>query len=519
MENEFNEAVFVQLDTLDYNIRINGDSSEFSHFCNNPKEYRSDFMKYAKVSELFIAGHYYGSDSPYLFTRSDAKSPDFKIRTVADISCDIDGPVACTLRPSTILDPLYGYNPQTEAEDVYNKQDQARKVVDGKESFVNELETIRGFETVSFNEEAQIITEQDLKILYPKQRQQRSFDFTQGQVDAALSTDTKSKKVIAKGLQPKEGQKVGIRLNLNVLRSKKIPIQTVHEGQVGDNYKKVDGKSGFFNGEAINYSPAVTLKDAYFNTSQRGVYNIQKKNTYKTPIASVDGLYQEVPLADTNFDGVEIRFNPMTGNLFETMDGKPVRFVEEATVVGFRVYGRGKIEYFTEANKPKPYNPTSEKAKKSFKQRQQLPDGYFVEERGRGEFTLMKENRRAGEMSIAELQSDKPSVSQVYLRPTDKGLGLAPDMYREIAKAMRSKGKTLVSSKYTNNASQGVWKRLVKDGDGEVIGSRIDAEGKLRNMYSFIPSKPKQRQQKESKPTVEKLANFYAMDNKGFIKS
>ena len=123
LENEFNEAVFVQLGTLDYNTRINGDSSEFSHFCNNPKEYRSDFMKYAKVSELFIAGHFYGSDSPYLFTRSDAKSPDFKIRTVADISCDIDGPVACTLRPSTILDPLYGYNPQTEAEDVYNKQD------------------------------------------------------------------------------------------------------------------------------------------------------------------------------------------------------------------------------------------------------------------------------------------------------------------------------------------------------------------------------------------------------------
>ena len=181
----------------------------------------------------------------------------------------------------------------------YNRQDQARKVIDGKESFVNELETIRGFETVSPNEKAQVITEQDLEILYPEKAQKRSFDFTQGQVDAALSTDTKSKKVIAKGLQPKEGQKVGIRLNLNVLRSKKIPIQTVHEGQVGDNYKKVDGKSGFFNGEAINYSPAVTLKDAYFNTSQRGVYNIQKKNTYKTPIASVDGLYQEVPLADT----------------------------------------------------------------------------------------------------------------------------------------------------------------------------------------------------------------------------
>jgi len=123
LENKFNEAVFVQLDTLDYNKRINGEASSFSHFCKYPKEYQSDFMKYAKVSDLFIAGHFYGSDSPYLFTRKDAKSPDFRIKTIADISCDINGPVASTLRASSILKPLYGYNPQTEAEDIFDKKD------------------------------------------------------------------------------------------------------------------------------------------------------------------------------------------------------------------------------------------------------------------------------------------------------------------------------------------------------------------------------------------------------------
>ena len=35
---------------------------------------------------------------------------------VADISCDIDGPVACTIRPSTIDEPIYGYDPTTESE-------------------------------------------------------------------------------------------------------------------------------------------------------------------------------------------------------------------------------------------------------------------------------------------------------------------------------------------------------------------------------------------------------------------
>ena len=36
---------------------------------------------------------------------------------VADVSCDIDCAVASTIRPSTIADPIYGYNPSTEKED------------------------------------------------------------------------------------------------------------------------------------------------------------------------------------------------------------------------------------------------------------------------------------------------------------------------------------------------------------------------------------------------------------------
>ena len=121
LNKEFDEAVYVHLNTLDYNTRIDGATDSKSDFYSNPKDYRSDFMKYAKLSELFIAGHYYSADSPYLFTREDAKSADFKIRTIADISCDIDGPVASTIKPSTIADPIYGYNPQTESEDNFSK--------------------------------------------------------------------------------------------------------------------------------------------------------------------------------------------------------------------------------------------------------------------------------------------------------------------------------------------------------------------------------------------------------------
>ena len=49
-----------------------------------------------------------------MYTREDARHADFAIEVVADISCDIDGPVASTLQPSTIADPVYGYDPVQE---------------------------------------------------------------------------------------------------------------------------------------------------------------------------------------------------------------------------------------------------------------------------------------------------------------------------------------------------------------------------------------------------------------------
>ena len=123
VSQSFDEAVYVHLDFYDYNERIDGSVFSNKDFFSNPEWFQSCFMNYASCADIFIAGHYYGKGSPFLFTREDAKSSDFKIRTIADISCDIDGPVASTIRPSTIAEPIYGYNPHTESEDVFDKDD------------------------------------------------------------------------------------------------------------------------------------------------------------------------------------------------------------------------------------------------------------------------------------------------------------------------------------------------------------------------------------------------------------
>ena len=47
---------------------------------------------------------------------------DFNLKVIADISCDIDGPVASTIRSSTIEDPIYGYNPIQRKKMILNKE-------------------------------------------------------------------------------------------------------------------------------------------------------------------------------------------------------------------------------------------------------------------------------------------------------------------------------------------------------------------------------------------------------------
>ncbi len=116
LTKNFDEAVYTQIDVLDYNKRTDGKIIDMYDFFNNPSKYESDFMRFAKVSDVYIACHFYGTGAPYIFTREDAKLPEFNIKVVADISCDIDGPVASTLRASTIADPIYGYLPEEEKE-------------------------------------------------------------------------------------------------------------------------------------------------------------------------------------------------------------------------------------------------------------------------------------------------------------------------------------------------------------------------------------------------------------------
>ncbi|MEJ2162787.1 MAG: NAD(P)-dependent oxidoreductase [Robiginitalea sp.] len=118
---EYDRPVYCQIDASYYNKRKDGIRGNKEEFITHPELYESNFFRFARVADLYIAGHFYGQGAPYLITREDARQPDFRIQVVADISCDIDGPVAPTIRPSTIAEPVYGYNPHTESETDFHK--------------------------------------------------------------------------------------------------------------------------------------------------------------------------------------------------------------------------------------------------------------------------------------------------------------------------------------------------------------------------------------------------------------
>jgi len=117
LNGEFDVPVVCQIGPEYYTRHRNNQKFSFSHFVKNPGDYESSFLPYTRVTDILITGHYWDPESPIFFSKEDMRTSNFKISVIADISCDINGPIPSTLRPTTISDPFYGYNPVLETEE------------------------------------------------------------------------------------------------------------------------------------------------------------------------------------------------------------------------------------------------------------------------------------------------------------------------------------------------------------------------------------------------------------------
>lgn len=122
LNNTYSEPVYAQLLVDDYYKMKDDSSFKRSDVYKTPEKFERDFMKFAKIADMYISGHFWDNKAPYIFTREDAKNSEFKIKVVGDVSCDIDTAVACTIRPSTIANPLYGYDANNEKETNFDNE-------------------------------------------------------------------------------------------------------------------------------------------------------------------------------------------------------------------------------------------------------------------------------------------------------------------------------------------------------------------------------------------------------------
>jgi saccharopine dehydrogenase (NAD+, L-lysine-forming) len=109
----FNEPVYAQLCSSDYHRRRDGRVWDTPNFHQEPAAYESTFGAFLPVTDLLIACAYWDPAAPRLFAEADTRRADFKLDTIADVTCDVDGSIPLTKRSSTIEEPAFDYNPVT----------------------------------------------------------------------------------------------------------------------------------------------------------------------------------------------------------------------------------------------------------------------------------------------------------------------------------------------------------------------------------------------------------------------
>lgn len=115
LTRQFQEPVYVQLSSQDYHTRKEGLFNR-EEFHLDPSRYQSTFLDFTTVGDVLLAGAFWNPKAPVLFTRENMLSAHFKIKIIADITCDIPGSIPSTKRASSIPDPLYDYDPMSDSE-------------------------------------------------------------------------------------------------------------------------------------------------------------------------------------------------------------------------------------------------------------------------------------------------------------------------------------------------------------------------------------------------------------------
>jgi saccharopine dehydrogenase (NAD+, L-lysine forming) len=116
LNESFEEPVFTHPGTEDCFEQKAGGGFEKAEFYRDPSGYVSRFQRFCHAADMYVACHLWKAGSPHYFDPEDTRHPDWKVSVVADVSCDVGGPVGTTIRSSSIEAPFFGFSPETLAE-------------------------------------------------------------------------------------------------------------------------------------------------------------------------------------------------------------------------------------------------------------------------------------------------------------------------------------------------------------------------------------------------------------------
>lgn len=118
LAQSFSQPVYTQLAVKHMYYKPGKSIFKETDYYQHPEQYSSRFSPYTVVSDIMINGIYWDNRIPVFFTKEDLKKEVFSIKVIADITCDIapHSSIPCTLRASSIADPIYGYDPAKDKE-------------------------------------------------------------------------------------------------------------------------------------------------------------------------------------------------------------------------------------------------------------------------------------------------------------------------------------------------------------------------------------------------------------------
>lgn len=111
LNNDYDHPVFTNLRNRDiYFHKSNPNDWDRMHFYENHTEYACKFDPFLSKTDLLINGFYWEDDLPALFAKEDTANPNFNIKVIADITCDVEGSIPITFKATSIEDPTFGWD-------------------------------------------------------------------------------------------------------------------------------------------------------------------------------------------------------------------------------------------------------------------------------------------------------------------------------------------------------------------------------------------------------------------------